>query len=144
MSVVYANLGSNLGNRKSLIERAINRIGDIFGYYCVSGYVESDPWGFSSANRFLNIGVAFRSTLHPELILEKLQAIEKEISAVAHRDETGRYKDREIDIDIMDIQGMEYHSATLNVPHPHLSDRPFFLIPYHELKVNQEFEKVSE
>lgn len=46
MTIIYINIGSNLGNRKSLIERALGKIGDNFGYYCISGFVDSEPWGF--------------------------------------------------------------------------------------------------
>lgn len=136
MAVVYANIGSNLGNRKELIEKAIDCIGDRFGYYCLSGFVESDPWGFNSTNRFLNIGVAFKSGLHPEKILKELQKIEQEISTEPHRDLNGHYKDREIDIDIMAIDNLKYSSETLVLPHPHLIERDFFLIPLNELKTD--------
>lgn len=137
MAIVYVNIGSNLGNREELIARATSRIGQIFGYYCTSGLIESAPWGFNSTNRFLNIGVAFKSDLHPEEVLTKLQSIEKEISSVAHRDDTGHYKDREIDIDIMAIDHLTYRSDKLVVPHPHLQARDFFLIPLNELKCKE-------
>lgn len=133
MSIVYANIGSNLGDKEALIEKALERIGQIFGYYCRSGCVESEPWGFESTHRFLNIGVAFKSELAPEEILHVLQGIEKDISSVNHRDALGRYADREIDIDIMAIDEMEYHSEVLCVPHRHLLQRDFFIIPLMEL-----------
>lgn len=133
MAVVYANIGSNLGNREALIQRALDKIGEKFGYYCISGLMESAPWGFESSNRFLNIGVAFKSNLHPEEILKILQEIETSVSDVSHRDEKGNYKDREIDIDIMSIDTLRYNSATLTLPHPHLMERDFFFIPLREL-----------
>lgn len=133
MPVVYANIGSNLGDRKALILKAIDRIGDIFGYYCISEFVESEPWGFSSTNSFLNIGVAFKSDLSPEEILTILQSIEKDISDIKHRDEKGGYKDREVDIDIMAIENMSYNSSRLTLPHPHLQERDFFMEPLRQL-----------
>ena len=133
MAIVYANIGSNLGNRRKLIESALRLIADKFGFYCVSEFVESEPWGFDSTNSFLNIGVAFKSKLHPEKILLLLQEIERTVSNVPHRDESGNYKDREIDIDIMAIDNMEYLSSSLQLPHPHLYQRPFFLGPLREL-----------
>ena len=133
MPVIYVNIGSNLGDRKVLIERALDKIGETFGYYCKSGFVESEPWGFESTNRFLNVGVAFKSALPPEIILDKLQDIEKDISKISHRDARGNYTDREIDIDIMAIDMMRYESERLKVPHPHLMERDFFLIPLREL-----------
>lgn len=133
MAIVYANIGSNLGNRRELIEQALSHIGETFGYYCVSGFVESDPWGFESTNRFLNIGVAFKTENAPETILDLLQGIEKTLSKVSHRDANGNYKDREIDIDIMKIDDMVINTGRLIVPHPHLYEREFFLQPLREL-----------
>ena len=133
MAIVYANLGSNLGDRKANINKALQRIGEIFGDYRISEFVESEPWGFDSTNSFINIGVAFKSDLPPEEILTLLQSVEKELSSVVHRDENGNYKDREIDIDIMAIDEIRYHSERLILPHPHLLEREFFIHPLLEL-----------
>lgn len=133
MATVYVNIGSNMGERKKWISKALDCIGEIFGYYCVSGFVESEPWGFDSTNHFINIGAAFRSDMHPELILMKLQEIERTLSGVGHRDEAGNYKDREVDIDIMAIDQTRYRSESLRIPHPHLREREFFLMPLMEL-----------
>lgn len=137
MAIVYANIGSNLGDRKALIDKALDCIGEKFGYYCISRFVESEPWGFDSANRFLNVGVAFKSDLHPEIILDILQDLEKTISNVAHRDDQGKYKDREIDIDIMAIDDIHYSSPRLQLPHSHLRERDFFLNPFKELLTSE-------
>lgn len=133
MSIVYVNIGSNLGDRQALIEEALAGIGEKFGYYCRSGYIESEPWGFNSSNRFLNIGAAFKSDSHPEEILDILQEIEKSISRMSHRDASGNYADRELDIDIMAIDEISYESERLKVPHKHLLERKFFLDPLKEL-----------
>lgn len=133
MATVYLNIGSNLGDRKELIEKAISQIGEIFGYYCISEFVESKPWGFDSINSFLNIGIAIKSELNPEEILDRIQSIERNISLVSHRDKKGNYKDREIDIDIMAIDEIKYESTRLQIPHPHLLERDFFMTPLKQL-----------
>lgn len=129
----YLNLGSNLGNRLLHISRAMKAIGEEFGPYEASHKVESDPWGFDSTNRFVNIGLSIDSDLPPEEVLDRLQAIEKSISPRGHRRWDGTYNDREIDIDIMASDGGEYHSERLDIPHPHLKDREFFKTPLREL-----------
>lgn len=139
MSVVYVNIGSNMGSREALIAEALEHISKEFGIYCKSGIVESDPWGFDSSSRFLNIGVAFKSDKEPEEILTILQQIEKEISPVTHRDADGHYKDREIDIDIMAIDDIIYESERLTLPHKHLLERDFFLEPLKELAPNWQY-----
>ncbi|MDE7097401.1 MAG: 2-amino-4-hydroxy-6-hydroxymethyldihydropteridine diphosphokinase, partial [Muribaculaceae bacterium] len=76
----YLNLGSNLGNRLLHLTRAMKAIGEEFGPYETSHKVESDPWGFDSTNRYVNIGVAIESDLSPEDVMRRLQIIEKSIS----------------------------------------------------------------
>ncbi|MDE6649263.1 MAG: 2-amino-4-hydroxy-6-hydroxymethyldihydropteridine diphosphokinase [Muribaculaceae bacterium] len=129
----YLNLGSNLGNRLLHLTRAMKAIGEEFGPYETSHKVESDPWGFDSTNRFVNIGVAIESDLSPEDVMRRLQIIEKSISDRGHRRWDGSYNDREIDIDIMATDGGIYDSPILRIPHRHLARRDFFLKPLSEL-----------
>lgn len=133
MAIVYVNIGSNLGDKESLINQALDLIGESFGYYCKSGFVESTPWGYDSPNRFLNIGVCFKTDLPPLEILDELQKIEKKISSMNHRDSEGNYLDREIDLDIMAVDDISYSSERLQIPHAHLLERDFFIIPLKEL-----------
>ena len=129
----YLNLGSNLGNRLLHLTRAMKAIGEEFGPYATSHKVESDPWGFDSTNRFVNVGLAITSDLGPEEVLARLQEIEKRLSPRSHRRWDGSYNDREIDIDIMATDGGAYHSENLDIPHRHLARREFFLKPLAEL-----------
>lgn len=130
----YLNLGSNLGNRLLHITRAMKAIGEEFGPYETSHKVESDPWGFDSTNRFVNIGLAIESDLDPDSVMLKLRNIETRLSKVGHRRWDGSYNDREIDIDIMDTDGEPYKSDIVTIPHPHLNERDFFLVPLRELR----------
>ena len=133
MATVFVNIGSNLGNRRLNLTRAVNAIAKEFGAYELSHVVESTPQGFDSANLFLNIGMVFQSRETPLSILEKLQSIERQLSEVPHRDSSGAYKDREIDIDIIAIDGEIICEDNLSVPHPRLPQRDFFLQPLAEL-----------
>ena len=142
MAIAYINLGSNLGNRREFIQRALEKISSRFGVCCISNYIESEPWGFESGNRFLNLGVSFKTEMLPEELLSALQSIEKSVSCSSHRDSVGNYIDREIDIDIMAIDDLSYNSERLKVPHPHLHDRDFFLIPFKELQIKHPSEEI--
>lgn len=132
--VYYINIGSNLGNRLMNLTRAVSAIEKRFGWFELSKHMESEPWGFKSKNRFLNIGMAFISDMEPLDVLHVLHEIESSINPSSHRNADGSYKDRIIDIDIMAVDGVEMNTPELTLPHPHLEDRPFFLQPYHELK----------
>lgn len=133
MAAVFVNIGSNLGNRRLNLSRAVRAIGEEFGEFEISHVVESEPWGFDSTHSFLNVGMMFHSDLEPLEILHRLQAIEHGISTASHRNPDGTYADRIIDIDIMAIDELRIDTPELKVPHPHLMERDFFLRPLMEL-----------
>lgn len=135
----YLNIGSNLGDRRENLHRAIAALSGSTGGCMVSHIIESEPWGFESSNRFLNVGVAFDSALSPHEVLRWAQAIERRLGSASHRDEHGNYADRLVDIDIMAIdddngQPVTINTPSLQVPHKHLQERDFFLIPLRELR----------
>lgn len=133
MPLYLLNIGSNLGDRITNLNKALEAIRQVFGEIKTSSLVESDPWGFDSANSFFNMGVSFNSPLEPLDVLKKLQDIEKSISIFSHRDSEGNYIDREIDIDIMAIENRIIKTDLLKVPHICLTKRLFFLRPLAEL-----------
>ena len=104
------------------------------GFYC------SAPWGFESENDFLNIAVAVTSErdaawsdAEAEALLDTLQGIERDISAMPHRNADGSYRDREIDIDIIAIDNQHISTPRLTVPHPLAQQRPFVTVPLGEI-----------
>lgn len=152
MALVFVNIGTNRGDRRRNLSRAVTLIGRRFGYFELSHVMESDPWGYDSPNKFLNIAMVFRSEESPLEILHALQKIErnlgdrlaeehaalivpgnKERVRDCHRNPDGGYADRFIDIDIMTIEGVEMQTEELTLPHPHLRERPFFMEPLQEL-----------
>ena len=130
----FLNIGSNIGNREANLSRAITLLKSLSSVPLkLSDIVESEPWGFDSENRFLNVAVLLVSDRDPHDMLRQLQAIEREMGSECHRTPSGDYADRLIDIDIMAIDNLVINSPSLIVPHPHLHDRPFFLMPYRQL-----------
>lgn len=137
MITYYFNLGSNTGDSRGVIGRAVGILKEWFGSVRLSSYVESEPWGFDSANPFLNLGAAVVSDLEPLEMLHRIQGLEKQLGSGPHRNPDGSYRDRLIDIDIMAAErnGQSIRMATpvLTLPHLHLHSRPFFLTPLGEL-----------
>lgn len=140
--IYYLNIGSNLGVRNLNLSRAVCAIEKEFGYFQLSKHVESEPWGFESANKFMNIGMMVYSDREPLDVLHILQEIERSISPKSHRNPDGSYADRLIDIDIMAVENPEaadgrytvtMDTPELTLPHPGLNDRPFFKQPFEEL-----------
>ena len=94
----------------------------------LSPYVESEPWGFESTLRFLNRGVLIITpdTRMPEEILDITQKVESLVGdGRSHRNPDGSYRDRALDIDIIDIDGMRLDTPRLTLPHPRAKERPF-------------------
>lgn len=127
------NIGSNLGNRRLNISKAVSMIEKKIGYFELSHTFETHPWGYVSDKLFLNTGMAFHTDMSPEQLLTFLQEIERLLNKTPHRDSDGNYSDREIDIDIMILDDRVIDTEELKVPHPHLAERDFFLLPLEEL-----------
>ena len=131
--IYYLNIGSNMGDRRDNLYRAVVAIAAITGECAVSSIVESEPWGFESDNRFMNLGVSFDSDIEPQEMLDRIHDIERSLGSASHRDDDGGYIDRLVDIDIVAIDDLVIDTPTLQVPHPHLPDRDFFLLPMTQL-----------
>ena len=129
----YLNIGSNIGDRRDNLYRAVVALAAGTGGCAVSSIVESEPWGFESDNRFMNLGVSLCSDMEPQQMLDRIHEIERRLGSASHRDEHGGYIDRVVDIDIVAIDDMVIDTPTLQVPHPHLPERDFFLRPMMEL-----------
>lgn len=130
MPVAYINIGSNMGDRHALIEQAVAHIEHLCDtsarrapMFC------SKPWGYRSNAEFLNLGIMVDTDMTPIELLHGLQAIEKKISATPHRDSAGNYIDREIDIDIVSIDGVIMNKPELTLPHPRMHLRDFVFMP---------------
>lgn len=134
----YLNIGSNKGDRIANIGQAVALITSLAteGRIIKSALVETEPWGFDSPSRFINVGVVIETSLPPEELLTRLQEIERIISPTPHRDASGAYIDREIDIDIIVIDGVEIDTPRLTVPHPRMHLRDFVMKPLDELTLS--------
>ena len=132
----YLNIGSNIGDRRDNLYRAVVALTAGTSGSVTSHVVESEPWGFDSDNRFMNIGLWLASDLEPHQMLDRIHDIEHRLGSAAHRDAQGGYIDRLVDIDIVAIDDKVIDSPTLQVPHPHLAERDFFLRPMMELAPN--------
>lgn len=128
----YIALGTNLGNkRRNLILAGAllaERGGDV---KAMSGFYETEPWGFESDNTFLNAALLLETPLSPLDLLHLTQGIEKEMGRGSKSD--GEYHDRIIDIDILLYGGEVIDVPGLAVPHPLMHKRGFVLRPLAEI-----------
>ncbi len=142
ISEIHLNIGSNSGDSRAFIARAVAALRSAFApsELAVSGLCESAPWGFESSRNFVNAAVLMSLERNLpwtadslEELLRRVKEIEKSISAMPHRAADGSYADRELDIDIIAVDAVEYSSASLVIPHPHMAARVFVLAPMAEL-----------
>ena len=130
----YINIGTNLGDRQANIAAAVSALEHLTGAKALcSDAVTSPPWGYQSANEFLNMAVAIDSDIAPAHMLALLKRIEDEVGTSVHRNAQGEYCDRIIDLDIMAIDQLSINTPLLTVPHPHLAERRFFIEPFMQL-----------
>ena len=125
----FLNIGSNIGNRKLNISRALKALEGEFGYFEVSKLVESRPWGYVSDRMYYNIAIMVISDKEPLQILNILQGIENRLNPTPHRDASGNYQDRVLDIDIMAADEISLDSDNPSLPHTPLPKRPLLLDP---------------
>lgn len=130
---VYLGLGSNLGNRKAILNEAISliqkRVGEVVRQ---SSFLETEPWGFTSHNKFLDACICVNTQYSPRQILKTTQAIEKDMGR-CHKTVNHQYHDRIIDIDILMIDDLNIDDSDLKVPHPLMKERDFVMIPLKEI-----------
>lgn len=131
MQKIYIALGSNLGDRLTNLQQAVNQIDNEIGQVlqCSSVY-EVPAVGFSGAI-FLNACLVAESEKSPNAILQCLQAIEIEMGRKQAAE--GLYRDRPIDLDLIMVEDEVLHSDELTVPHPRFQDRLFVLQPLCEI-----------
>ena len=130
---LYIGLGSNLGDRKALLDEALQLIDERVGQVVrVSSYYETDPWGFQSDNTFLNAAALVLTTLSPQRCLKETQRIERQLGRT---DKTvdGIFQDRPIDIDLLMYDDLHIEEPDLILPHPHIEDREFVQLPLQEI-----------
>lgn len=134
LHVVYLGLGSNMGDRRSLLLKACEAIDRRVGHVqrC-SSFIETEPWGFVSAHPFLNAVVCVQTDLSPHAVLRVTQSIERSLGRT-QKSVDGSYHDRPIDIDILLYDDLVVDEPDLKIPHPLMHQRDFVMQPLNEIK----------
>lgn len=127
---IGGNLGDRLGNLRCAVELIGKRIGRIEK---VSSVYLSEPWGFTHAKYFTNIVAEVYTQLTADEVLTK----SFEIEAKLKRTRSGNgYEGRTMDIDILFFNNEILNTERLVVPHPHICQRKFVLLPMAEIEPN--------
>jgi len=142
---VYLGLGSNLGDGRANLERAISLIDERVGPVTRrSSFLTSEPWGFQSSHLFTNAVVLCVTECSPREVLRLTQQIERDmgrtektvncqLSTVNCQLSTVNYHDRVIDIDILLYDDISVNEPDLKIPHPLMHQRDFVMTPLREI-----------
>jgi len=125
MSVIYLALGTNLGDRAANLRAAIKALAPQVDITAESDIYETAPWGYADQPAFLNMCLRAETDLSPLDLLAYIKELETSLGRVP----TIQYGPRQIDIDILFYDALVLDSPPLVIPHPHMHERAFVLVP---------------
>ena len=131
---VYISLGTNMGNKKENLEKAIKEIANIKDTFIIkeSKIIETEPFGYKEQDDFLNSCIGVKTLLAPREILKELLSIEQKMG----RERKIKWGPRIIDLDIIFYGKEVIEEDDLIVPHPYMEYREFVLKPLEEIIPN--------
>ncbi len=133
-NIIYLSLGSNMGNRKINLKKALKLLKGNPGIDIenISSLYETEPMYVEDQKSFYNIVVraSIESTMGPFELLGSIKAIEY---GLGRRKVGTRYGPRLIDIDILYFGDEIIKSEILEIPHPKIIERKFVLLPLSEI-----------
>ena len=126
----FIGMGSNLGDRRALLEAAVAGLEAAGDVTAVSPLYETEPVGGPEGqDAYLNVVVELATVDPPHRLLERCQALEE----AAQRVRTVRWGPRTLDADVLWVEGCEVDEEDLTVPHPRMGERRFVLAPLADL-----------
>jgi 2-amino-4-hydroxy-6-hydroxymethyldihydropteridine diphosphokinase len=139
MPLVFLSLGSNIGDRKSNIKKAIELLKDEgIKIGRLSKIIETKPQGGPPQPKFLNAVISIRTELPPRGLLKTIKRIEKKMG----RFKGVRFGPRVIDLDILLYGDLKLKSKQLEIPHPRMWERQFVLRPLYSLISPSKLKKI--
>jgi len=127
--IVYLGLGSNLGDRKENLDRALGYLSQRLRVIGKSSVYDTEPMENPAQPRFLNMVCQAKTMLKPEDLLTLAKGIERKIGRLPSRPNSPR----PIDIDILFYDDKVIDTPELKIPHPRIASRAFVLVPLAEI-----------
>lgn len=129
----WVGLGGNLGNVETTLMEALWAIDALpqTSIRAQSALYRTPAWGRTGQPDFLNAAVELQTRMTPRVLLEHLLAIEVRFGRVRGNEE--RWGPRKLDLDLLVFGDLELDEPGLHLPHPHLHERAFVLVPLAEI-----------
>jgi 2-amino-4-hydroxy-6-hydroxymethyldihydropteridine diphosphokinase len=133
MAEAFIALGGNIGDVRATFDAAIAMLCDdaAVTLKARSSDYRTPPWGVTDQPPFINAVIALSTALSPHALLARAQ--ERERALGRDREHESRWGPRPIDLDLLAYDDLPLHDATLTLPHPHLFERAFVLVPLAEI-----------
>lgn len=126
----YILLGSNMGRRKSFLQKASKHIRKRVGIITRSSSIyQTAAWGKTNQPEFLNQVLEVNTESTASACLHLLLKIESEMGRVRSE----KNAPRTIDLDILYFDGLILNTPSLTIPHPFILERRFVLTPLQEI-----------
>jgi 2-amino-4-hydroxy-6-hydroxymethyldihydropteridine diphosphokinase len=126
---IYLGLGSNMGDRRENLERALDYLSQRLGKIERSSIYDTEPMENTAQPRFLNMVCQAKTMLRPEDLLTLAKGIERKMGRQPGRPNSPR----PIDIDILFYGDRVVDTPDLKIPHPRMNYRAFVLVPLAEI-----------
>ena len=142
MVQAYLGLGSNIGDRKQQLLKAIDLIRNIKGIKVTkqSSIYETAPIGYTDQHNFLNLCLEIETELSPQQLLKHCLDIEQQL----HRVREIRWGPRTLDIDILLYSDDIIETDNLSIPHPRMQERAFVLIPLNDIASDKKDPRLNQ
>lgn len=130
---VFIGLGSNLGEAEATVNQALLALGQLPQTHinAQSRLYRTLPWGVTDQPDFINAVAQLQTQLAPPVLLEHLLALERRFGRV--RNDAERWGPRQLDLDLLIYDEVILDEPGLHLPHPHLHERAFVLVPLAEI-----------
>ena len=130
-------LGSNLGDKKQNLEKAIDSLNNIpyTDVIKVSSVYETEPVDYLRQDNFYNIVIEVKSLFEPNEMLGICLGIESGLGRIRGI----KNGPRVIDLDIIFAEDKKIKTKNLTVPHQRYNERNFVLSPLLEIHPEGEF-----
>lgn len=135
LPVAFVGLGSNLGDSAGILQEAFSALGILPAttLLACSRLYRTPAWGVTTQPDFLNAVAMLRTALPPRTLLTALLEIEREAGRLRLDDGSDRWGPRTLDLDLLLYGDQCVNESGLHVPHPHLHERAFALLPLLEI-----------
>ncbi len=133
MAEALIALGGNVGDVRSTFDKAVAMLcdGDTVRLTARSSDYRTPPWGVADQPPFINAVIAVATALEPHALLARTQACERAFGRDRSRER--HWGPRTLDLDLLAYDDRVINDAALTLPHPHLFERAFVLVPLAEI-----------